>query len=61
MTRKQIQGKLGLKDEKHFREKYLHSAVARGLIEMTAPDKPKSRLQKYRMTSKGILYIRENS
>ena len=53
MTRKAIQAKLGLKDEKHFRRSYQQPAVAQKLIEMTIPDKPNSRLQKYRITSKG--------
>jgi len=54
MTRKEIQQKLGLKDEKHFRTAYQQPAIAQGLIEMTVPDKPNSRLQKYRITPKGI-------
>jgi ATP-dependent DNA helicase RecG len=44
---------LGLKDEKHFREHYQQAAIALGVIEMTIPDKPNSRLQKYRITEKG--------
>ncbi|GHT93673.1 hypothetical protein FACS1894116_06200 [Betaproteobacteria bacterium] len=44
---------LGLKDEKHFREHYQQAATALGLIEMTLPDKPRSRLQKYRLTAAG--------
>jgi len=59
MTRKEIQAKLGLKDEKHFREKYLQSALKNGLIEMTIPNKPNSRLQKYRLTPKGIAYLKK--
>lgn len=58
MTRKEIQEKLGLKDEKHFRESYQQPAVAAGFIEMTIPDKPKSPLQKYRITAKGSALIR---
>nr|MBF0223241.1 cell filamentation protein Fic [Desulfobulbaceae bacterium] len=38
---------------KSFRESYLQPAMAQGLVEMTLPDKPKSRLQKYRLTDKG--------
>lgn len=57
MTRKQIQQKPGLKDEKHFRESYQQPAVAAGFIEMTLPDKPKSPLQKYRITAKGSVII----
>ena len=53
MSRKDIQSALGLKHEDHFREAYLHPALDRGFIEMTIPDKPRSRLQKYRLTSKG--------
>ena len=59
MSRKDIQQKLGLKDEKHFREAYQQPAVAAGLIEMTIPDKPNSRLQKYRITEKGITSVKE--
>jgi len=50
MTRREIQDKLGLKDEKNFREKYLLPALSMGLIEMTIPDKPNSRLQRYRIS-----------
>jgi hypothetical protein len=32
---------------------YLSPALARGLIEMTIPDKPNSKHQKYRLTEKG--------
>jgi ATP-dependent DNA helicase RecG len=53
MTRKEIQNKLFLSDEKHFREKYQQTAIEFGLIEMTIPDKPKSRNQKYRLTEMG--------
>jgi len=53
MSRREIQHKLGLHDEKHFREFYQQPAVAAGLIEMTVPDRPTSRLQKYRLTEKG--------
>lgn len=61
MTRKEIQSKLGLKDEKHFREKYQQVAVNVGLIEMTIPNKPNSRLQKYRLTQKGIAHIKKQN
>jgi len=48
MTRQQLQQALGLKNDEHFRKAYLLPALAAGLIEMTVPDKPQSRLQKYR-------------
>jgi len=61
MTRRQIQDKLGLKDEKHFRESYQQPAVAAGFIEMTLPDKPKSPFQKYRITAKGSAVIKSGN
>ena len=60
MTRKEIQQKLGLKDEKHFRTAYQQAAIAAGFIEMTIPDKPNSRLQKYRITPKGAAVVKNN-
>ncbi len=53
MSRAEIQQKLGLTDEKHFREHYQQPAVAMELIEMTIPDKPRSSKQKYRLTNAG--------
>ena len=53
MSRLEIQAALNLKHEDHFRAAYLVPALQTGLIEMTIPDKPKSRLQKYRLTKKG--------
>jgi len=44
---------LGLRDRMHFTHECLRPALAAGLIEMTIPDKPKSRLQKYRLTAAG--------
>ncbi len=53
MTREQLQGLLELSDRKSFRERYLLPALEAGLIEMTLPDKPNSRLQKYRLIDRG--------
>ncbi|WP_275097005.1 Fic family protein [Sedimenticola hydrogenitrophicus] len=53
MSREALQTALGLKDRKSFRERYLKPALVDDLIEMTIPDKPNSRLQKYRLTDKG--------
>ncbi|MFA5531712.1 MAG: Fic family protein [Thiohalomonadaceae bacterium] len=57
MSREAIQGALGLQDRKSFRERYLKPALAAGLVEMTLPDKPNSRLQRYRLTQKGRRYL----
>ena len=42
-----------LKHTKHFRKTYLQPALDAGLIEMTLPDKPHSRRQRYRLTPTG--------
>ena len=57
MRRLDIQAALKLKHEDHFRAAYLIPAMDGGFIEMTIPDKPKSRLQKYRLTEKGKAWL----
>lgn len=53
MKRTDIQEALALRHEDYFREAYLIPALTAGMIEMTIPNKPTSRLQKYRLTQKG--------
>ena len=60
MGREALQSALGLSDRKSFRERHLKPALADGLIEMTIPDKPNSRLQKYRLTDKGRQWLAQN-
>jgi len=50
MTRQALMAALELNDRKHFANTYLKAALAAGVIEMTLPDKPNSRQQKYRKT-----------
>jgi hypothetical protein len=52
MTRQELMARLELKDRKHFAEQYLRPALALDLIEHKHPEKPNSRLQKYRLTAK---------
>ncbi|MBU4316218.1 MAG: hypothetical protein KKF30_02965 [Proteobacteria bacterium] len=60
MTRREIMNAMGLSDEKHFREHYQQAAIRFRLMEMTIPEKPKSRLQKYRLTSKGKAFLEKS-
>ena len=53
MNRQELQEKLNLSDREHFRLNYLKQALDQGFIEQTIPEKPNSRLQKYRLTEKG--------
>lgn len=53
MSREQLQRRLRLTDRKSFRQAYIQPALGQGLIEMTLPDKPQSKLQQYRLTAAG--------
>jgi Fic family protein len=61
MSREEIQSKLVLKDRKSFRARYLKPALAEDLIEMTLPEKPNSRLQKYRLTDQGRSWLQRRN
>ncbi len=50
-SRQELQATLGLADREHFRVATLVPALASGLVEVTIPDKPTSRLQRYRLTA----------
>jgi len=49
----------GRSDRTKFRNQVLNPMIHAGLIEMTIPDKPQSRLQKYRLTDKGRAWLRK--
>ncbi len=59
MTRKELQNLLDLQDQKSFRKRYLVPALIAELIEMTIPDKPNSRMQKYRLTDEGRRWLQK--
>ena len=53
MSRRELQDALSLKSIGNFRRLYLLPALDAALIEMTIPEMPNSRLQRYRLTGKG--------
>lgn len=57
MSRESLQTALALNDRKSFRERYLKPALDKGLIEMCIPDKPNSRLQRYRLTDQARQWL----
>jgi len=57
MSRQAIQDALGLANREHFRKAYLAPALEQGVIEMTLPDKPNSRSQRYRLTALGQRWL----
>ena len=61
MSREQIMNALALKDRKYVTKDYLRPAVEAGVIEMTSPDKPRSPLQKYRLTAKGLETLKKKT
>ncbi len=54
MGRSELQGLLSIKNRDYFRTDYLNPAIDNGYVELTIPDKPNSRNQKYRLTAKGL-------
>lgn len=58
LSREELQAVADIKDREHFRKEYLKPLLFDGLLEMTIPDKPNSRLQKYRLTEKGHRWLK---
>ncbi len=57
--RRELQTALGLKHARSLRQRYLLQLIARGLLELTIPEKPTSQLQKYRTTAKGRAFLND--
>ena len=49
LSASEIMMRLGLSHRPTFRQNYLNPALSNGIVEMTIPDKPNSRNQKYRL------------
>ena len=53
MSTSELAEKVGISQPKNMRRRYLRLLLDMGLVEYTIPQKPNSRLQKYRLTDKG--------
>jgi predicted HTH transcriptional regulator len=56
-SREELQQQVGMADRKHFREALLNPLLAAQWVELTIPEVPQSRLQKYRLTTKGRAWL----
>ena len=56
----ELRSRLKFKHRDSFRKKHLHPALNNGYIERTIPEKPSSRLQKYRLTDKGKKFLTDH-
>ena len=54
----EIQETVGIKHRETFQRNYLDILLNQGWLERTIPDKPTSRLQKYRLTAKGLAKLK---
>lgn len=59
LSRKEIFAKIGLGGDSRSFKRHIAPLLIEGFIEMTVPDKPNSRLQRYRLTDSGKSAIRE--
>jgi len=59
LSTKEIMGIIGLKDKSNFLELYLYPAIRLDLVEPIYPEKPKHPRQKYRLTEKGLEFLKQ--
>ena len=55
--REALQAAAKMRHREHFRKAYVEPLVKAGWLEYTIPDKPTSRLQRYRLTKKGRAWL----
>lgn len=60
LSRKEIFAAIGMNGDSRSFKRHIEPLLADGFIEMTVPDKPNSRLQKYRLTDSGKGFIGDN-
>jgi ATP-dependent DNA helicase RecG len=58
-SRQELQNAAGMRNREHFRKAYLEPLLASGWLERTIPDKPTSRLQRYRTTEAGLAVLKQ--
>lgn len=58
LSRKEIMQRLNLKHVPSFRELYLEPSLKAGFIEMTVPEKPNSKHQKYKLSPAGLKLLK---
>lgn len=59
LSRKEIFAAIGLNGDHRAYKRNIEPLLRGGFIEMTVPDKPNSKLQKYRLTDKGVVAIQQ--
>lgn len=59
-SRSELQAASDLADREYFRSAYLEVLLRAGWLERTIPDKPRSRLQRYRTTASGLQALAES-
>ena len=59
MTRQEILTAMGLRHRGNLRQRYLEPCLQQGWIEPTIPDKPRSRNQRFRITTIGRNHLKE--
>jgi ATP-dependent DNA helicase RecG len=57
----EIQALVGVKHRQTFRENYLNALIAKGWLERSIADKPRSRLQRYRTTEGGKKWAQDST
>lgn len=59
LSRREIFVAIGIKGDSRAFKRHITPLLLCGFVEMTVPDKPNSKLQKYRLTDKGRLALRQ--
>jgi hypothetical protein len=59
LSASELRNALAIRHRPTFRQNYLQPGLRQGLIELTLPEKPNSRFQKYRLTETGRSLLTE--